>query len=807
MNTKIIFSVFLLIFSLGWAKAQSGVWVPAGGQFEGFNVVAAEYKNSLYVTGMDYKSGMPKSYIRKFNGVVWSTLIEIEGFNVSISAMTEYKGELYVGGSFNDFGNISGANSLVKWNGNSWSKVGSGLPGSTFPIVRTMMEFNGKLYVGGNLDSISGQMIGNIAIWDGSQWSAGPVCESEPGFYDQVSAMYVFNNQLFVGGNFSKVNASACQNIFRYDGSQIHTLSNGSGQGINGEVTGFEAYKSMLYLYGYFSQVDTSNVKGLALYNGSKIVPLNAYPTDYVNSLISFNNNLYCAGPGFNSGVEFYNGTTWAQAGSQRITGEGVTLVNYRNRLYMFGGFISSDSSPYLFTGSAMLIDSSDACMVLGRVYRDHNKNCLQEDGEEPIQGSVVRLAPIGISVYTDTAGFFRLFLEKGNYAAVAKPVNYHAYSCTDSIPFSFSSIGTITDTLFFGLYVKDSLFDASVNLESSRARPGFALTYYIEVGNYGPATKGGTLTVDLDSRFNFSNSVRNYDRKTGNRLEYDFSALKYGQIVRIVINGTLSNGAVIGDFAKSVAWFTTNGSDANNADNTDTLYTLIRGSFDPNDKLVYPSGDNGYIGTNLQQRLRYTIRFQNTGTDTAINVVVIDSISSLLDMETFSREGSSHDYNLEDLDGRVLKFTFNDIMLPDSNVNQSGSNGFVSFSMMPNSNISLGTIIRNNADIYFDFNDPVRTNTTMTVFNKGASVASNFDKHQGILVYPNPGTGYATVKLGADIKAEIKIFDSRGNLVVSGKTNAGIYQVNLTQYAPGPYLIYAMDETGTVKRTKYLKR
>ncbi len=112
-----------LVVSFTSVFAQKGVWVPAGGDIEGFQLATGIYQNNLYVSGMDYKSGMPKSYIKKFNGVVWTTLAEIGGFNNSISVMKEYNGELYVGGQFMEFEGITNANSLVKWNGSSWSTV------------------------------------------------------------------------------------------------------------------------------------------------------------------------------------------------------------------------------------------------------------------------------------------------------------------------------------------------------------------------------------------------------------------------------------------------------------------------------------------------------------------------------------------------------------------------------------------------------------------------------------------------------------------------------------------------------------
>ncbi|MBU0487812.1 MAG: hypothetical protein KKD31_07650, partial [Bacteroidetes bacterium] len=145
-----------------------------------------------------------------------------------------------------------------------------------------------------------------------------------------------------------------------------------------------------------------------------------------------------------------------------------------------------------------------------------------------------------------------------------------------------------------------------------------------------------------------------------------------------------------------------------------------IRDSYDPNDKSVSPTGitDNNYImpGTVLD----YLIRFQNTGSDTAYTVVVIDTLSNNLDVATIQWGVSSHPYHI-DVSGyqqAVLKFTFGNINLPDSTTDELNSHGFVKFKIAPIDTLPLGTQINNAADIYFDYNSPIRTNTAQLIIS-----------------------------------------------------------------------------------------
>jgi hypothetical protein len=144
----------------------------------------------------------------------------------------------------------------------------------------------------------------------------------------------------------------------------------------------------------------------------------------------------------------------------------------------------------------------------------------------------------------------------------------------------------------------------------------------------------------------------------------------------------------------------------------------MIRDSYDPNDKLVFPTGLTSEHYTPTKAELAYTIRFQNTGTDVAYTVVLVDTLSENLDPATLKLGAASHAYSFS-VSGKgrpVLKWTFNKINLPDSSTNQAGSNGFVTFTIKAKTSIGPKTGIANFADIFFDYNDPVRTNTTYNV-------------------------------------------------------------------------------------------
>jgi len=119
-----------------------------------------------------------------------------------------------------------------------------------------------------------------------------------------------------------------------------------------------------------------------------------------------------------------------------------------------------------------------------------------------------------------------------------------------------------------------------------------------------------------------------------------------------------------------------------------------------------------------LQVAVQYTIRFQNTGTDTAFTVVIRDQLAADLDAHSVQLLGTSHT-----LTGMVMApqgqvaLHFENIMLPDSNVHEAASHGFVKFRVRRVADIANGTTVMNNAAIFFDINEPVIMNSTVSTF------------------------------------------------------------------------------------------
>ncbi|MFN0034715.1 MAG: SdrD B-like domain-containing protein [Saprospiraceae bacterium] len=193
-------------------------------------------------------------------------------------------------------------------------------------------------------------------------------------------------------------------------------------------------------------------------------------------------------------------------------------------------------------------------------------------------------------------------------------------------------------------------------------------------------------------------------------------------------------------------------------------------GSFDPNDKQGFPTGVLAEHYIPLEQPLEYLIRFQNTGTDTAFSVVVRDTLDLDLDIASIRPLGSSHPYTFDFQGQNVAQFVFANILLPDSNVNEPASHGYLKFSIVPRKDLPNGTVIENEAAIFFDFNDPVITNTTWHTLGEKYLDVSNvvFSPGIGLEVFPNPATDAATflLKSAHPLRGTLTVFDLSGRAV-----------------------------------------
>lgn len=203
-----------------------------------------------------------------------------------------------------------------------------------------------------------------------------------------------------------------------------------------------------------------------------------------------------------------------------------------------------------------------------------------------------------------------------------------------------------------------------------------------------------------------------------------------------------------------------------------DEYCAVVTGSYDPNDKTAVPTGYGPEHRIRANEPLEYKIRFQNTGNDTAFAVVIVDTLSTLLDWNTLEAGVASHPYRLEIYPGGILHFIFDPIALPDSTTNLAGSQGFVNFRINQVPNLYAGAVIENTAAIYFDNNDPIITNTAFHTIDKLDEVAlqsqTPFLPGVTATLSPNPFSEQAVLDIHGPVLQQgmLNLYDAQGRLL-----------------------------------------
>jgi uncharacterized repeat protein (TIGR01451 family) len=188
-----------------------------------------------------------------------------------------------------------------------------------------------------------------------------------------------------------------------------------------------------------------------------------------------------------------------------------------------------------------------------------------------------------------------------------------------------------------------------------------------------------------------------------------------------------------------------------------------LRCSFDPNDKFAIPQR-NDHLAL-IDVPLVYTVRFQNTGNDYARHVIIKDTIDPSFNLRSLSIIQTSHPnvMNVSYNDSREVIFAFNNIYLPDSTTNHLGSNGYVVYSLEYNPGIPQKTTVKNTANIYFDFNPPIVTNTTKNILVTAFPTFTHDTKKSTITVFPNPALNVVTFSTFVD---NCMLYNLQGQLI-----------------------------------------
>lgn len=304
------------------------------------------YNNELYVAGaMTMAGSMQVNQVARWNGTKWDSVSSGIYFGGDPQSFYRYKNDLVLVGNFPRMGNVTGTRNIAVWNGNQWKSIGGGVMGPTsVSYIYCATEYNGELYVGGNIIEIGGTTVNRIAKWNGTNWVdvGGGVSLA----ITTVYSMAVYKGELYVGGYFGKAGNISVNCIARWNGTKWDSLQSGT----NSVVTSLfvDTAKNILYVGGGFSMAGNVPVSTIATWDGNNWSAPGQGITGAAYSIVSFKNKIYTCGQSSlglvtDTVVANWDGSKWTSVPG--INDTGFSLKEYNGELYVGGAFTKANTT------------------------------------------------------------------------------------------------------------------------------------------------------------------------------------------------------------------------------------------------------------------------------------------------------------------------------------------------------------------------------------------------------------------------------------------------------------------------------
>lgn len=466
--------------------------------------------------------------------------------------------------------------------------------------------------------------------------------------------------------------------------------------------------------------------------------------------------------------------------------------------------------------------NSSCYCEITGKVFEDLDSNCTLNNGEETLMNVPVYLKNFGTDLtYWD--GTYSFKVPAGTYTLEQLPLyNSHFSPCQQvSQPITVSSVYSGCKQTYDFANITIPFHDVAIFPYSYQSPvPGHYFTYNLTVKNIGNRneTKADATLFD-DSRLNFIqsfpavNAAGGGHYKPANPLVIAKNSSRTFQMQYFTpTNLTIGTPLYYRDSAAystpiSSRWL----DEATPWNNIIEYYNTVTTSFDPNHKNVYPQGEGPEGDLSLEhKKFTYVVQFENNGTANADKVVVIDSLDADLDWSSFRLLDASHNVKTFVDEKGVVTFTFDNINLAYTPVGEYNAlaQGYVAYTVNAKSTVQIGTKLENFADIYFDYNAPVRTNTTINTYTKNSGVQSVGDMDYSLVLYPNPNSGVMQLivpeSLGTDLTLEI--YNLQGQVVDKTKNFNPSSSISTEQLPSGIYILKVMTAEGKAFYIQFIR-
>lgn len=796
MKRSAIFKLFVLLMTFAAVPAYAQLWEPLDEGLPDAPQSICTDNNSIYAAyTRDFYNTIE---VWQWNGLLWQRLpvIKTNGQG-EIKAMTVFQNELYVGGTFDAVQGISGSQKILKFNGVQWTGILGGIgtgTGATLSQqhINDLAVYNNKLYIAGLFQGYDGKdSANNIAVYDGTSYSFLGSANNQ-GTNAEIYDLEVGDGKLFVAGSFSSAGGAAVENLGYWNGASWQPVSN-PGPFIN-QTTKVAWFAGDLFAYGD-GQLKKRNGNGWQSAAGSVQFTL-------ITDMQVFNNELWIAGDFIIGGNTYHvvhgDGSIW-QNSANISTINGQVLDVYGSDLILGGLFESSEG----INADHVVKFIAGKGYVKGKVFHDMNGNCTYDNGEPVLSELIIRDKAGEALAVTDEDGNYQILLASGTQNIELLISDHFVPSGCNLLTKTINiNAGIIDSGNHFAVKVPAGISDIDIKVASRlgwRARQGFEEDFYLFYENKGSLNiSSQDIFLYVPEKFNYVSSDHLPISTSNSIVKWTLNNIQPGTkgMIKVVLKIDVD---IPSKSIKKVVAYAAHGTDMFLDNNLDTLEQEVRGAFDPNEKYCEPCG---FIPPD-KRKIRYNINFQNTGTDTAYRVTVVDTIDKNFDLGAVYYN-QSHRPNVKMIPLSkpwVMKWVFT-INLPDSNIDEPGSHGWIFYDLMLKNDLPLETKVDNTAYIYFDYQKHIKTNEATLIISVKSGIndlASSSDLH----VFPNPASTWLEINHSAELSGKKMILINvmgqtvkELNLNSNGTTRVDVSELSSSVYF---YTIPGSDQKGKI--------
>jgi hypothetical protein len=786
---KLLLSYITLLFICSTTQAQTwnkvGSGLPGNWGIDEPSIVSDTSNGDIYVAYnvFDTTTNDTTVQVTKWNGLSWTPYPTLNSDRFYVEDLVVDDKTIYVigrniGGSGTDY-------AFYEFDGTSWTgKAPSGFSGEAY----CGEMINGDLYIGGYF--ITGGIV-NFFRYDGSNYYAYPSFG--------VGTVYVTDILEHKGDIYAAVPANpsvSIDGLKRYNGTSWESPAHffqGTPTTIDNSYDNLFEYKGDLYVTRLSHLTpELYKVENDTLYSLGTL--------SHKISDIAIHNNI----------VFFVGDTAYASLTTDRITTfDGVTLQKFSKTISPPGpsSLAVVDSGLYLFSRSTYQYSGTTLnyaqttklgfTSILGAVYNDLNNNCAKDTSELGLENAVVVISDTGqtFSLSTSAKGEYIHNLWPGSYV-------FDTVYITDPVYKNFKPLCTLPTSLTLGsnqLFVQNLAMrntapvDMSVKLvgrRGFRVRHGFRENWELTVSNMGSLSVSN-IDVVLEVPPELITTITNPlpSSTSGNKLTFNFSNFQPQETRKVSISARVNTLAVsIGDTINWLTYFDSLlSNDVDSTNNRDTLDQKVVAAYDPNDK--HASATTILESTD---KIDYHINFQNTGTDTAYKVTIVDTLNLSIPITSVMMNSASHPYKLSVVNN-ILIWEFDNILLPDSGANYVGSQGYVNFTVNIAKGLAVGDTVKNDAQIYFDYQAAVNTNIAkVVVVTPPPSIGVSENLNQNLIsIYPNPASTVLYLKNENPQGLNVNVVDASGRNLDSIKLEPySKIEYSINKLKPGIYFL-----------------